>query len=74
MIQMILLAKNTTNRNALKIHYLQKEWLLTFTLPMGKFPLLTWYLLDTHTQKKINCTYIYKFVFLYLQLLNLIPY
>ena len=37
---------------------------------MGKFPLLTWYLLDTHTQKKINCTYIYKFVFLYLQLLN----
>ena len=49
---MILLAKNTTNRNALKIHYLQKEWLLTFTLPMGKFPLLTWYLLDTHTQKK----------------------
>ena len=49
---MILLTKNTTNRNALKIHYLQKEWLLTFTLPMGKFPLLTWYLLDTHTQKK----------------------
>ena len=25
-------------------------------------------------KKKINCTYIYKFVFLYLQLLNLIPY
>ena len=51
---MILLTKNTTNRNALKIHYLQKGWLPTFTLPTGEFPLLSRYLLDTNAQKKFE--------------------
>ena len=35
------------------------------------YMVFAWY---TYAKKKNNCTYIYKFVFLYLQLLNLIPY
>ena len=77
---MILLTSNTTIRNALKIHYLQKEWLFTFTPDQREnlhdtYMIFAWYTY-THTHKKkiTNCNYVYKFVFLYLQLLNLIPY
>ena len=43
---MTILTKNTTNRNALNIHYLQKEWLLTFIIYSTKYRVSDWSMMN----------------------------